>query len=155
MLQSLRENYSPLSNAKYSFIQLSELWQRGMNEIAKVSKQQQEDLNPGSLVCKSDVPPQCHRSATAVPQQCHRSATAVPPQCHTSDTAVPPRRHRSATTVPPQCHRSATAAPPQRHRGPKSTVLKLLFYEHTRQNSSYSAICFFKKKSTCQMLFIK
>ena len=33
----------------YSFIQLSELWQRGVNEIAKVSKRQQQDSNPGSL----------------------------------------------------------------------------------------------------------
>ena len=49
MLQLLRKDYSfgcpPLSVAKYSFIQLSELWQRGMNEIAKALKQQQVDLN--------------------------------------------------------------------------------------------------------------
>ena len=47
----LREDYSfkhpPLSVARYSSIQLSELWQRGMDEIAKVSKRQQEDSNPG------------------------------------------------------------------------------------------------------------
>ena len=36
--------------ARYSFIQLSELWQRGVNEIAKASKRQQEDTNPGSMV---------------------------------------------------------------------------------------------------------
>ena len=51
-LQLLREDYSfrypLLSVAGYSFIQLRELWQRGMNEIAKVSKRQQEDSNPGS-----------------------------------------------------------------------------------------------------------
>ena len=42
--------YPSLSVARYSFIQLSELWQRGMNEIAtKVSKRQQEDSNLGSL----------------------------------------------------------------------------------------------------------
>ena len=35
--------------ARYSFIQLSETWQLGVNEIAKVSKWQQEDSNPGSL----------------------------------------------------------------------------------------------------------
>ena len=47
VLQSLRENYSlpypPLSITRYSFIQLSELRQRGANEIAQASKQQQED----------------------------------------------------------------------------------------------------------------
>ena len=52
-LQLLREDYAfkypSLSIAKYSFIKLSELWQRGMNKIAKVSKQQQEDLNLGYL----------------------------------------------------------------------------------------------------------
>ena len=52
-LQLLREDYPftypLLSAARYSIIQLSELWQRGMNEIAKGSKRQQEDLNPGSL----------------------------------------------------------------------------------------------------------
>ena len=53
MLQLLSEDYSfrypPQSIARYSFIQLSELWQNGMNETAKVSKRQQEDSNPGSL----------------------------------------------------------------------------------------------------------
>ena len=34
-----------LSVARYSFIQLGELWQRGMNEIAKASKRQQEVSN--------------------------------------------------------------------------------------------------------------
>ena len=52
-LQLQREDYSfthlPLSVARYSFIQLSELWQRGMNEITKASKRQPEDSNPGSL----------------------------------------------------------------------------------------------------------
>ena len=38
-----------LSVARFSFIQLSELWQRGMKEIAKVSKLHQEDSNPGSV----------------------------------------------------------------------------------------------------------
>ena len=49
-LQLLREDYSfkypPLSLAKYSFIQLSELWQRGMNKIAKASKRQQPPPPP-------------------------------------------------------------------------------------------------------------
>ena len=35
--------------ARYSFIQLSELWQCGVDRIAKVSKWQQEDSDPGSL----------------------------------------------------------------------------------------------------------
>ena len=35
--------------ARYSFIQLSELWQHGMNKIAKAMNWKQEDLNPGSL----------------------------------------------------------------------------------------------------------
>ena len=52
-LQLLREDYSfrcpPLSVARYSFTQLNELWQHEMNEIAKPSKWQQEDSNPGSL----------------------------------------------------------------------------------------------------------
>ena len=46
-LQLLHEDYSfrypPLSVARYSFIPLSELWQCGMNEIAKASKRQQEE----------------------------------------------------------------------------------------------------------------
>ena len=54
-LQLLHQDYSfrypSLSIARYSFIQLSELWQCGMNKIAKVSKQQQEDSNLGSLGC--------------------------------------------------------------------------------------------------------
>ena len=41
--------YPPLSVARYSFIQLSDLWQRRVKVIAKTSKRQQEDLNPGSL----------------------------------------------------------------------------------------------------------
>ena len=41
--------------ARYSFIQLSELWQCGMNEIAKASKRQQEDSNMGSLNSESNV----------------------------------------------------------------------------------------------------
>ena len=45
-LQLLREDcsftYPPLSVARYPFIQLSDLRQRGMNEIAKVSKWQEE-----------------------------------------------------------------------------------------------------------------
>ena len=52
-LQLYREDYSftyPfLSVARYSFIQLSELWQCGINEIAKASKRQEGDPNPGSL----------------------------------------------------------------------------------------------------------
>ena len=50
-LQLLRENYSvkypPL--ARYPFIFMSELWQRGINESAKALKRQQEDSNPGSI----------------------------------------------------------------------------------------------------------
>ena len=55
MLQLLREDcsfrYPPLSVARYSFIQLSELWQCGMNDIAKgkASKRQENNLNPSSL----------------------------------------------------------------------------------------------------------
>ena len=53
ILQLLRKDYSfrypCMSVARYSFIQLSELWQCGMKEIAKASKWQQEDSNPGSL----------------------------------------------------------------------------------------------------------
>ena len=49
MLQLLREDYTltcpPMSVARYSFIQLSELWQCGVNEIAKASKWQQGDSN--------------------------------------------------------------------------------------------------------------
>ena len=52
-LQVLREGHSfrypSMSVARYSFIQLSELQQSGMNEIAKSSKRQQEDSNPGSI----------------------------------------------------------------------------------------------------------
>ena len=48
-LQLLHEDYSfrypPLSVAMYSFIQLSELWQREMHELAKASKRCQEYLN--------------------------------------------------------------------------------------------------------------
>ena len=40
---------SELSVARYSFIQLSELEQRGVNKITKASKRQQKDLNPDSL----------------------------------------------------------------------------------------------------------
>ena len=50
------ENYSlifpPLSVARYSFIQLSELSNHGENEITRASKQYQSqkgDSNPGSL----------------------------------------------------------------------------------------------------------
>ena len=46
-IHCMREDYSftypPLSVARYSFIQLSEIWQSGMNEIAKAWKRQQED----------------------------------------------------------------------------------------------------------------
>ena len=53
MLQILREDYlftyPPLSVARYSFIQLSELKQREVIEIAKASKWQQEDFNLDSL----------------------------------------------------------------------------------------------------------
>ena len=59
MLQLLHEDYSfiypPMSIARYSFIQLSELRQRGLNKIAKASKWQQEDLNTGSLDRRFDV----------------------------------------------------------------------------------------------------
>ena len=50
MLQLLHKDYSftypPQSIARYSFIQLSELRQDGVNEIAQASKRQQEDSNP-------------------------------------------------------------------------------------------------------------
>ena len=44
-----------LSVARYSFIQLSELMQRGVNKIGKASKWQQEDSNLASLNRGSDV----------------------------------------------------------------------------------------------------
>ena len=51
MLQLLRESfkYPNLSEARYTFIQLNELGQCGVNEIAQVSKRQLEDLNTDSL----------------------------------------------------------------------------------------------------------
>ena len=52
-LQLLRDDcsftYPPVSVTRYSIIRFSELWQRGVNEIAKGSKRQQEDSNLGSL----------------------------------------------------------------------------------------------------------
>ena len=49
--QLLREEYSftnrPMAVARYSFIQLSEIWQRGANAIGKVEKRQQEESNLG------------------------------------------------------------------------------------------------------------
>ena len=52
-LQLLREGYSftypPVFIARYSFIQLSELWQCGVIKLAKGSKRPQWDLKPGSL----------------------------------------------------------------------------------------------------------
>ena len=71
MLQLLHEHnsftYPPLSITSYSFIQLiekSDSRQRGVNEIAKASKRQQVDENPGSLNWESDVltttPPSPH-----------------------------------------------------------------------------------------------
>ena len=52
-LQLLGEGYSfrypTLNVVIYPFIQLSELLQRGVNEIDKASKRQQVDSNPGSL----------------------------------------------------------------------------------------------------------
>ena len=58
-LQLMLEDYSfadpPLSVAMYSFIQLSELWQRGVNITANVSKRQQEGSNWGSLDLQSDL----------------------------------------------------------------------------------------------------
>ena len=41
--------YPPRSVARYSFIQLSELRQRGVNEMAETLKRQQEDSNLGSF----------------------------------------------------------------------------------------------------------
>ena len=41
--------YPPRSIARHSFIQLSELRQRGVNEIVQALIQQQEDSNPGPL----------------------------------------------------------------------------------------------------------
>ena len=52
-LQLLHEGCSftqpPLSITTFSVIQLSEMWQRGMNEIAQDSKRKQEEWNAGSL----------------------------------------------------------------------------------------------------------
>ena len=54
--QLLREDYlfiyiyPPRSIARYSFVQLSELRQCGVNKIVQALKQQQEDSNPGALV---------------------------------------------------------------------------------------------------------
>ena len=51
MLQLLHKNYSfkypSMAVARYSFIQLSEPRQCGVNKIAKASKRQQEGSNPG------------------------------------------------------------------------------------------------------------
>ena len=57
-----REYYSltfpPLSIARYSFIQPSELGRHGENENTQASKRQQrEDSNPGSLDCESGILP--------------------------------------------------------------------------------------------------
>ena len=41
--------YLPLCVARYLFMQLSELWERGVKETAKASKWQKEDSNSGSL----------------------------------------------------------------------------------------------------------
>ena len=41
--------------ARYSFIQLSELWQRGVIKLAKGSKRPQWDLKPGSLDSESSI----------------------------------------------------------------------------------------------------
>ena len=50
MLQLLREDISTtVCIAMYSFIQLSELWQRGVVKLAKGSKRPQWNLKPGSL----------------------------------------------------------------------------------------------------------
>ena len=52
-LKLLREDYSfvhistTVCMAKYSFIQLNELWQRGVIRLAKGSKRPQWDLKPG------------------------------------------------------------------------------------------------------------
>ena len=49
MLQLLCEDYLYIHLDLYLVIQLSELWQHRMNEIAKASKRkrQQKDSNPG------------------------------------------------------------------------------------------------------------
>ena len=58
--QLLREDdsftYPPLSTARHSILQLSELEQRGVNEIAQFSKRQQDDSDPDSLYWESAVP---------------------------------------------------------------------------------------------------
>ena len=60
-LQLLRGDYSftypPLSIPWYSFIQLGELWQLGVNGIAKTSKLQQEESNPGYLDVQTTTSP--------------------------------------------------------------------------------------------------
>ena len=47
-----------------SFIQLSELWQRGMTEIAKASKRQQVDSNPMNIQDKNNLTAYCHNGLT-------------------------------------------------------------------------------------------
>ena len=48
LCQSYPLTYRALPIARYSFIQLGELWQRGVIKML-VSKRQQEDSNPGCL----------------------------------------------------------------------------------------------------------
>ena len=58
-VQLLRDDYSfiypPFFIARYSFIQLRELEQRGVNEIVQASKRRQVDSKPGSLDRESDL----------------------------------------------------------------------------------------------------
>ena len=61
MLQLLHEDhsyiYSPLHIARYSSIQLNELWQRLVKQIAKASKRQQDGSNSGFHGWEPDVLP--------------------------------------------------------------------------------------------------
>ena len=49
LLRRLLITYPPLSVPRNSFIQLSDLWQQGVNKIAQASKRQQKHLSPDYL----------------------------------------------------------------------------------------------------------
>ena len=64
MLQLMRERcpytYPPLSVARYSFIQLSELEQCGVKTLAQCVNTAAQDSDPGSLSQESEALPMSH-----------------------------------------------------------------------------------------------
>lgn len=62
--------YPPLSIARYSFIQPSELEQCRVNELAQGSKRQQEDSNPDFLHCEFDALTTCYASVFLLQSAC-------------------------------------------------------------------------------------